>query len=313
MKIPLGISACVYGHKVRFDGGHKTNRFCREELSEFCEFHPVCPEVGIGLPSPRPAIHLVRSNNEERLMLSKDHSIDYTDDLLAYTGKKLPALAAMCGFVVCAKSPTCGMERVKLYKENGQKIEGGTVGIFTRKLQEAMPWLPIEEDGRLQDAVLRENFVIRVMALHDWYKSTNNLTAHNIIQFHARYKYLLMAYSLAGYKAMGQLVADISNHDIHAFADEYRLQLMTVLKKPANRKGHTNVLQHMQGYFKRVLTSEQKADLAAAVMRYYQGYLPLLAPLTLINHYLKMHPNAYLNNQVYLSPYPEELKLRYAM
>lgn len=313
MKIKLGISACVYGHQVRFDSGHKTNYFCKDILTDYCDFTPFCPEVGIGMSVPRPAIRLVLRDGEERLLMIKDPDQDFTENMKKFADNAIPQIADMCGYVVCAKSPTCGMERVKLYNEKGDPLPGGTVGVYTRRLQQALPWLPIEEDGRLQDSMLRENFVIRIMALHDLYASTEQLTAANIIQFHARYKYLLMAFNLVGYKSLGQFVGKIADHDINEFFIQYRLRFMNILKKPATRKGNVNVLQHMQGYFKKSLTAKQKQELKDSIMRYSRGYLPLLAPLTLINHYLSEHPNPYLSQQVYLTPYPQEMKLRYAM
>lgn len=312
-KIKIGISACVYGHEVRFDSGHKTNYFCRDVLTQYCDFTPVCPEVGVGMTVPRPVIRLVLREGEERLVLSKDNSQDFTESMHEFSQRQMPALQDLCGYVVCAKSPTCGMERVKLYNDKGHSLPGGTTGIFTRHLQESMPWLPIEEDGRLQDAMLRENFVIRIMALDDLYRSTQELTAANIIKFHSRYKYLLMAFNLVGYKTLGQFVGDIANHDINDFFVEYRLRFMNILRKPATRKGNVNVLQHMQGYFKKRLSAAQKHELTDCIMRYHRGYLPLLSPLTLLNHYLNEYPNDYLKQQVYLTPYPQEMKLRYAM
>ncbi|MFT5881014.1 MAG: hypothetical protein ACI86X_002153 [Moritella sp.] len=313
MKIKMGISACVYGHQVRFDSGHKTNYFCKDVLTDYCDFTPFCPEVGIGMSVPRPTIRLVLRDGEERLVMVKDQDQDFTEKMKEFADNAIPEIADMCGYVVCAKSPTCGMERVKLYNEKGHSLPGGTTGVYTRRLQQALPWLPIEEDGRLQDSMLRENFVIRIMALHNLYTSTEQLTAANIIQFHSRYKYLLMACNLVGYKSLGQFVGHIAEHDINAFFVEYRLRFMNILKKPATRKGNVNVLQHMQGYFKKSLTAKQKQELSDSIMRYHRGYLPLLAPLTLINHYLSEHPNPYLSQQVYLDPYPQEMKLRYAM
>ncbi len=314
MLIPIGISACVIGEKVRFDGGHKQNRFVTEELSEYFKFKPICPEVGIGLPSPRPAIRLLETNGKQRLVGSQDSDQDHTDKMVIFTDKQIPQLQEMCGYIVCAKSPTCGMERVKLYIENGNTVPGGTTGVFTRKLMEQMPWLPVEEDGRLQDPVLRENFVFRVFALNDLYQSVNgNLTRDAIVKFHSRYKLVLMAHNPSLYQTLGRLVATINEWDLDEFFIAYRLQFMDAIKCRANIRTNTNVLMHMQGYFKQLLDKKQKAELADLIMNYRKGHLPLLAPLTLFEHYLQLHPNAYLQSQRYLNPYPKELRLRFSL
>nr|WP_192867625.1 DUF523 and DUF1722 domain-containing protein [Thaumasiovibrio occultus] len=313
MKINVGISACVLGEKVRFDGGHKMNRFAVDELSRFFNFQPVCPEMGAGMGTPRPTIRLLEKQGDIRLVSTRDTSVDFTDSMLGFTEKKLPSFEQLCGFLVCAKSPTCGMERVKLYMENGHTIPGGTTGLFTRELMKKYPWLPVEEDGRLHDPVLRENFVFRVFALHDFYESTAERTTKSIIDFHSRYKLVLMAHSQALYRELGKMVGEIVNYDFDEFYVLYRQKLMDALKINASKKNNTCTLQHIQGYFKRSLTKQQKAELTELILDYRHGDLPLLGVLTLINHYLSEYPDEYLMSQVYLQPYPKELKLRYGL
>lgn len=315
--IKLGVSACVIGDKVRFDSGHKLNRFLCDEIGQFADFVPVCPEVGIGLPVPRPAIRLVdRDNIGIRLVDTKNKENDHTDKMLSFSQKKIAALAKqeLCGYVVCAKSPTCGMERVKLYLENGHSTNEGTVGLYTKTLMKNMPWLPVEEDGRLHDPLLRENFIERIFALNDFYRSMRGgVTRNAIIEFHSRYKLVLMAHSVNSYKSLGQLVANIADYDEEEFYQIYRLRFMQTLSKMVSKKRHTNVLMHLQGYFKTKLTKPQKAELTQLIKAYHEGTMPLLAPLTLINHYLLEYPDPYLSQQKYLKPYPEELRLRYGM
>ncbi|UTV30075.1 YbgA family protein [Photobacterium atrarenae] len=315
MAISVGISACVLGQKVRFDGGHKQNRFVVDELAKYVDFKPVCPEVGIGMPVPRPAIQLLQlSDGSERLVASRDKSIDYTESMESFAHQHIPAFDSLCGYIVCAKSPTCGMERVKLYIENGNTVPGGSVGVYTRELMQRMPWLPVEEDGRLQDPVLRENFVFRIYALNDFYQSLReHRSIHAFIEFHSRYKLVLMAHSPAAYKALGRMVASIKDWDLDEFYLEYRQQFMDAIKNRASRSNKTNVLMHLQGYFKRSLTKGQKQELAALIMSYREGNQPILAPLALIQHYLKEYPDPYLQLQTFLNPYPEELKLRYGL
>jgi len=315
MAIQVGISACVLGQKVRFDGGHKQNRFVVDELSKHFEFKPVCPEVGIGMTIPRPAIRLLQlSSGEERLVDSKEHETDYTDKMKQFADKQVSNFEPLCGYVVCAKSPTCGMERVKLHIGNGNTVPGGSVGIYTRELMARMPWLPVEEDGRLQDPVLRENFVFRVFSLNDFYQSLReNRSYDGFVKFHSRYKLVLMAHTPLAYKEMGRLVASIKEWDLDSFYVEYRQQFMGAIKNRASRSNKTNVLMHLQGYFKRSLTKDQKQELAELIMSYRNGNQPILAPLALINHYLKEYPDPYLQLQTFLNPYPEELKLRYGL
>ncbi|MGF1687312.1 2-thiouracil desulfurase family protein [Photobacterium japonica] len=315
MTINVGISACVLGDKVRFDGGHKQNRFVVDELSQYMTFKPVCPEVGIGMPVPRPAIRLLQlPTGEERLVDSKQNDIDYTDKMATFAKQKISQFDGLCGYVVCAKSPTCGMERVKLHLANNNTVPGGAVGVYTKALMANMPWLPVEEDGRLNDPVLRENFVFRVFALNDFYTSVrDNLSVDAFVKFHSRYKLVLMAHSPKAYKSMGPLVANIKEWDLDAFYILYRQQFMDAIKERASRKNKTNVLMHLQGYFKRSLTKEQKQELASLIMSYKEGHQPLLVPLALIKHYIREYPDPYLQIQTFIDPYPEELKLRYGL
>lgn len=312
--IKVGISSCVLGQRVRFDSGHKISNFVTKELDGYFNFVPVCPEVGVGMSVPRPTIRLV--SNEERIALveTKNPDNDHTDNMLTYSKNKVSELEEeqLCGYIVCAKSPTCGMERVKVYSKNNAAKEG--IGLYTRTLMEKMPWLPVEEDGRLNDPVLKENFITRVYCLNDFYESMDGEpTRGKIIDFHSRYKLTLMAHHPESYRSLGRLVADVANYEIEDFYNEYRLGLMKALQNRASRKNNTNVLMHLQGYFKRSLNSDEKAELATVISDYRTGLLPLLAPLTLIKHYLNAYPDAYLQKQKYLEPYPQEMRLRYGL
>lgn len=312
--IKVGISSCVLGERVRFDSGHKVSNFVTKELSPYFDFVSVCPEVGVGMPVPRPTIRLV--SNEERVALveTKKPENDHTDNMLTYSANKVDELQSeqLCGYIVCAKSPTCGMERVKVYSKNSAAKEG--VGLYTQTLMQKMPWLPVEEDGRLNDPVLKENFITRVFCLNDFYGSMDGEpTRGKIIDFHSRYKLTLMAHHPESYRSLGRLVADVANYEIEDFYQEYRLGLMKALTNRASRKNNTNVLMHLQGYFKRSLTKEEKEELATVIHDYRIGMLPLLAPLTLIKHYLNTYPDEYLAKQKFLEPYPQEMRLRYGL
>ncbi|CAH1607440.1 conserved hypothetical protein [Vibrio jasicida] len=312
--IKVGISSCVLGERVRFDSGHKISNFVTKELDGYFRFVPVCPEVGVGMSVPRPTIRLV--SNEERIALveTKNPDNDHTDNMLTYSENKVNELQSeqLCGYIVCAKSPTCGMERVKVYSKNNAAKEG--IGLYTRTLMEKMPWLPVEEDGRLNDPVLKENFITRIYCLNDFYESMGGEpTRGKIIAFHSRYKLTLMAHHPESYRSLGRLVADVASYEIDDFFNEYRLGLMKALQNRASRKNNTNVLMHLQGYFKRSLTGKEREELATVISDYRTGLLPLLAPLTLIKHYLNTYPDEYLQQQKYLEPYPQEMRLRYGL
>ncbi|AYH47356.1 hypothetical protein B6N31_06435 [Dickeya fangzhongdai] len=312
--IPVGISACLLGNPVRFDGGHKRLAFAVGQLAPYFHFEPVCPEMAIGLPVPRPALRLVKSDEGRlRLLASNGSGLDVTDNMAAFSAEKAAELAHLCGYIVCAKSPSCGMERVKIYDAAQNNARKSGVGLFTQQVRETLPWLPVEEDGRLHDPALRENFIARVYALHEfnqlWKKG---LSRGALMSFHSRYKLLLLAHSQPEYRELGPFVAAMDQWDsLEAFAAQYRLRFMTLLSRPASRRNHTNVLMHVQGYFRRQLTAGQRQELTQLIDRYRQGMQPLLAPLTLLRHYMAEYPDAWLAQQRYFDPYPEALRLRY--
>lgn len=313
-KIPVGISACLLGDSVRFDGGHKRCAFAAEDLAPFMRYEPACPEMAIGLPTPRPALRLTETADEKvELCFSNGKGEPLTQEMQSFSEKKIASLHHLCGYIVCAKSPSCGMERVRVYQpeNNNNRKEG--VGIFTRELMKQMPWLPVEEDGRLHDPVLRENFVERIYTLHEFNELwRSGLTRGKLIAFHSRYKLTLLAHSQPEYREIGRFVAGIENwSSLEAFAFEYRQRLMDLLKHKATRGNHTNVMMHVQGYFRPQLNAKQRQELTSLIDHYRQGLQPLLAPMTLLKHYMSEYPDPYLAQQRYFEPYPEALRLRY--
>ncbi|KDE38474.1 hypothetical protein ADINL_2929 [Nitrincola lacisaponensis] len=309
-QIQIGISACLLGEQVRFDGGHKQSRYCLDELSRVFHYRPVCPEVAIGLGIPRKTIRLVNQQGDIRVKAT-DNSFDVTDQLADFSARQAQAMDFISGYIVCAKSPSCGMERVKLYDSETGYSEKAGVGLFTQTLMKTWPLLPVEEDGRLHDLVLRENFITRVFAYHDWKTLVSQgLSRQAMVTFHTRYKYLLMAHHQEKYRQLGRLIANFSE-DLQADADAYFTLFMQTLMHPATRRNHTNVLQHLQGFFSDRLNSRQKQELADSIHKYREGLLPLLVPITLIRHYLNEFEQPFVDQQVYLNPHPEELKLRY--
>tara|TARA_B100001094_G_C18188530_1_gene805518 strand:+ start:2723 stop:3676 length:954 start_codon:yes stop_codon:yes gene_type:complete len=308
--IQVGISSCLLGEKVRFDGGHKSSAFCIHEMTKHVEFVSICPEMAIGMGTPRPAIRLVKQD-QDILVQTRDGRLDVTQDLNTFSHTKARELDYLSGYIVCQKSPSCGMERVLEYSAKGGSPTKSGTGVFTRHLMQQHPHLPVEEDGRTHDLILRENFFTRLFAYHSWQCLRHEpVTKKALIAFHSRYKYLIMSHSPVLYKKLGQLTALIE--DIDATCDAYLALFMEALAQKPTKKTHTNTLQHILGYFKKHLTKAQKEELSETIMKYRQGLVPLLVPLTLIKHYLLEFPIPYIENQVYLNPYPEQLKLRYA-
>ena len=310
IKIPVGISSCLLGAEVRFDGGHKRDSYILGTLSDYFDFQPVCPEVAIGLAIPRPPIRLVRHDDGVRLVGVKDPSIDVTAKMYAYGEKMAREMSGISGFIFKRASPSCGMERVKVYAPDGRSVDKAS-GLFAEAMMRGQPLLPTEEEGRLGDPGLRENFIMRVFVYHRWQQLVAaGLSAQRLIDFHTDHKYLIMAHSQSGYKAMGKLLANAGKEAMDALAGEYVTALMAALAKPVPRKQHVNVLQHLLGYLKNQLDAEDKAEMLEVIEHYREGIVPLIVPITLLKHHFRRHPHEYIERQVYLSPHPHELMLR---
>lgn len=311
LSIPVGISSCLLGNKVRYDGGHKRSKYCLNVLSECFDFVPFCPEVAIGLSTPREPIRLVGKAESPRVVGVKDPDLDVTDKLVAYADSVSQTRTELCGYILMKGSPSCGMERVKVYHENGLPNEAGT-GVYAAQLMRNNPALPVEEEGRLNDPILRENFITRVFVYYQWQQEVMaSPSLHEVIQFHSRHKYQLMAHSYEGYKKIGHYLAnEAANQPLSQVLENYILQLMTHLKQRASRKTHTNTLMHIMGYLKKDIDGETKQDLLEAIEQYRTNKVHLVVPLTLLKHYLKRHGSEYIQSQAYLNPYPHELGLR---
>lgn len=309
--IKVGISSCLVGQKVRFDGGHKQSKYCQQVLANHFDFEPICPEMAIGLGTPRRAIRLVKDEDIIRVVAS-DGSFDVTEKLNDFSVQSSRQLGHLSGYIFCAKSPSCGMERVTLYQAGSNNGQRDGVGVFAAQVMKDHPLLPVEEDGRLNDPLLRENFITRVLAYHQWQSlMLSGVSMAKLIGFHAQHKYLLMAHNATLYYQLGPMLSG-TGEQATQIAPQYISLFMQTLACLPNRKSHSNTLSHLQGYFKRHLDSAQRVDLADVIDQYRQGLLPLMAPMTLINHYLKIYPDPYLAQQIYLHPHPDELKLRYS-
>jgi uncharacterized protein YbgA (DUF1722 family)/uncharacterized protein YbbK (DUF523 family) len=309
--IRLGISSCLLGQKVRFDGSHKLDRFLTETLGRYVDYVPVCPEVEVGLPTPRETLRLVGSEEEQRLVFSKSGE-DITESMTTWAEKRMEELEKedLSGFIFKSKSPSSGMERVRLYDRNGVPRKAG-VGIFAKIFMEHFPLLPVEEEGRLHDPHLRENFIEIIFTLRSWRESlSTGKTAKNLISFHTRHKYLIMAHSQECYRLMGKLVARSGELDAEILYREYLILLMKALRLQCSVPKHTNVLQHIFGYFKKQLPAAEKQEMVELIESYRARQVPLIVPVTLLNHFVRKYEQPYLQQQVYLNPHPLELKLR---
>lgn len=310
-KIKVGISSCLLGQEVRHNGGHKHSQLCTTQLAQYFEFVPTCPELGAGLGVPRPAIRLTGNPAAPRAVQVKDATVDVTDRLETYAQQRLEQLNDLCGYIFIKNSPSCGLFRVKVYQDNGYPHADSGRGIFAAALTAAQPLLPVEEDGRLQDPALRENFITRVFAWHNWQElDAAGLSARGLIDFHSRYKYTLMAHNPGDYNILGRMLADAGKHDPQILGKQYFTQLMQTLQKLATRKSNTNVLMHLQGYLKQQLQTAEKQHMGQVIEQYRQGVLPLVVPVTLLRHHFHQHPDPYIARQSYLQPYPDELRLR---
>ena len=312
-RLTLAISACLLGNEVRYNGGHKKSQLCSQTLARHFDFQPLCPEVGIGLGTPREPIRLVGDPQAPRAVGTVTRERDVSEALIGYAEAMAGRLDAVSGLIVMQKSPSCGMERVKVYQADGHPAEHGS-GLFTATIARLRPELPIEEDGRLNDPVLRENFIARVYAYGDWQQlCRDGLSRRGIIAFHSRHKYLLMAHNPRKYRELGRLLAGIGDHDPAEFGPRYFTAMMDALKKCATRGTHANVLQHLSGYLRRALPSEERRDIQQLIEQYRSGTVPLVVPLTMLKYHFRRHPDRYIALQAYLQPHPQELGLRNAI
>jgi uncharacterized protein YbgA (DUF1722 family)/uncharacterized protein YbbK (DUF523 family) len=312
-RLPVGISQCLLGEKVRYDGGHKHSKICTELLAGRFDFIPVCPEMGIGMGAPREAIHLQGKLNEDavRAVGNRTPGLDVTEKLESYARQKAEELTQLCGYVFMGRSPSCGLGGIKVYHDNGYPAGRSTQGIYAREFLQRHPLLPVEEEGRLRDPKLCENFVARVYAWQRWQAlQTTGLTLASLQDFHARHKYLLMAHRPESYRHLGRLVALAHQRPLPQVASDYLQEFMATLKIASSNRSHTNVLQHLLGYLKKQLDAPSKQEMLKLIDDYRQGRVPLIAPLTLLKHHLQKHPNEYVQRQVYLEPHPPELMLR---
>jgi uncharacterized protein YbgA (DUF1722 family)/uncharacterized protein YbbK (DUF523 family) len=321
--LAIGISDCLLGNEVRYDGSGAKSSFPHRLLEGLFTYRGFCPEVGIGMGTPRAPIRLVSSDPvrpddddavEVRAVGVTDATADFTEPLRAFGTRVGRGLTDVAGYVFMKNSPSCGLYRVKVYPERDGQVTGapgrGGRGIYAAALVEAQPQLPVEECGRLNDDVLRENFVVRTFAYAHFRRvEAEGLNPRRLIAFHSRYKYLLMAHSVPHYQAAGRILSNLKD-EFEERAAEYFAVLMEGLERPASKGGHANVLAHLAGYLKRDLDGPSRQELASLIQAYRRGEQPLLAPLALLKHHLRRHPDVYVSYQTYLDPHPEAAGLR---
>jgi uncharacterized protein YbgA (DUF1722 family)/uncharacterized protein YbbK (DUF523 family) len=310
-KITLGISTCLLGENVRYDGGHQLDRYLTGTVGNYVKWFPVCPEVECGLPVPREAMRLIGEPDSPRLMTRKT-GIDHTEKMKSWIQKKVKNLAEqdLCGFIFKSKSPSSGYSGVKVYSSSGTSSKKG-MGIFAASFIDHFPLIPVEDDGRLHDPQIRENFIERVFVFKHWEKMLQeNTGVKGLVEFHTAHKLLLMAHSQKHYSLLGKMVAGAGNREIKNVYHEYITLFMEALKLQATSKKNTNVLMHLAGYFKKNLTADEKAELLEVIENYHNGLIPLIVPITLLNHFVRKYDEPYLKKQYYLNPHPSELMLR---
>jgi uncharacterized protein YbgA (DUF1722 family)/uncharacterized protein YbbK (DUF523 family) len=310
-KVKIGISSCLLGKPVRWNAGHKLDRFLTNTLGQFVEYVPVCPEVEAGFGVPRESVRLVGDPENPR-MISFKSKTDLTDQMQGWAKKRVKELEKedLCGFIFKCDSPSSGMIRVKVYSEKGMPRKVG-VGMFARVFMDHFPRIPVEDDGRLHNPAIRENFIERIFSLKRWRDiSATSPRMGKLVDFHSRNKLLLLSHSQKHYRLMGKLVADGKKLPPEQLFDQYEQLLLEALALKTTVKKNNNVLLHLMGYFKKQLTPDEKQELLEVFEQYRSGHVPLLVPLTLINHYVRKYDQPYLKIQTYLNPHPVELRLR---
>ncbi|THB76537.1 MAG: DUF1722 domain-containing protein [Desulfobacteraceae bacterium] len=309
--IKIGISSCLLGNKVRYDGGHAHDRFITQTLGLFARFVPVCPEVECGMSTPREAVRLVGDPENPRLVTQKGGE-DKTGMMNTWIDQKIPRLEKedLCGFIFKSRSPSSGLYRIRVYGDEGKVRKVGT-GLFANAFTRTFPSIPVEEEGRLQDPKLREHFIERIFALQRWRNQlAEKRTVGGLVDFHTRNKLLILSHNQEIYRQMGKLVAHGKQMPVSDLFEQYEALFLKAMALKTTLKKHINVLQHIMGFFKRDLSGVEKQELLDILEQYRAGYVPLIVPITLIKHYVLKYDQGWLKSQTYLNPHPHELKLR---
>ena len=309
--VRIGISRCLLGDKVRYDGNHSHDRFLTQTLGLFVEYVPVCPEVECGMPTPREAVRLVGDPENPRLVTQKT-GVDKTEQMQTWIKKRIKELENenLCGFIFKSKSPSSGLYRIRVYTDDG-KVRKTGVGLFANAFTRHFPRIPVEEAGRLNDPKLRELFIESIFSFQRWRDLIGGKPdMGQLVEFHTQNKLLILSHSPEIYRQMGKLVAEGKKLGMLKLLDAYEALLFKALKLKTTEKKNINVLLHALGHFKKQLTSDEKKELLSIIDQYRSGYVPLIVPMTLLKHYVRKYDKPWLKDQTYLNPHPFELKLR---
>ena len=306
--IKIGLSACLAGHNVRYNGGHTQSKLCLNTLSKYFDFQTFCPEVAAGFGTPRPTMRLVGDPNAPGLEFSNGEGKDLNAQLATGINDILTKTDGLDGYILMKNSPSCGLSRVKVYQKNGHPHKDRTAGLFTQALAKKYPLMPIEEEGRLHDDRLLDNFLLRVYGYSNFRREVlHQPSMFKLISFHSSYKYLLLAHSQELYRYLGRLLSGSKKVPLEELTQHYLEKFMEALGKQANRSNHTNTLLHILGYLKKTVPSPARQHIVEVIYKYQQGIIPLTTPVTLLKHYLQQYGSNYINEQRYLNPYPESL------
>lgn len=310
-EIRVGISQCLLGEEVRFDGGHKHDPFITETLGKYFHWVSVCPEVEVGMGIPRESVQLVDLNGDVRMLGVRSRK-DHTDAMMRFSAKRVNQLKKekLHGFILKRGSPSCGMERVRIYGTSGMPSAKGS-GLFAGELLKQFPLMPVEEEGRLHDLRLRENFIERVFAYYRWLQFVDSHPrSGDLVAFHTRQKCTVLSHSTEHYRRLGRMVAEAGRMPLQPLLEEYGRTFMEALKLKATPRKHANVLYHLLGYLKKALDSGDKVEIVECIENYRKGLIPLIVPITLLLHHFRKNPTPWVMDQIYLNPYPSELMLR---
>lgn len=310
-KIPIGVSQCLLGDQVRFDGTHKLNTYLTEVLGEYFDYRPFCPEMAIGLGVPRKPIRIVSTGNNDLIRGVYNPELDVTQALMQEADQVATKHGDICGYLFTQRSPSCGVFGVKRYDVDGNLLDKKGRGAFAGRLIQLMPLLPVEESDRLADPAIRDNFLTRVFAYHEWKTFVEPASSPGrILAFYSRYKYQIMAHHIPSYYAIGRLLSDFSSQPLEKIQAEFINRFMTALCLPTTRKGNTNTLMHLRGYLKRQLSKQEQLELSQAIEAYRLGQVPMAVPLKLLKQHLLKYGSDYLKQQRYWAPHPQSLGLR---
>lgn len=307
-KILIGVSSCLVGEKVRFDGGHKQNRYVLDTLGQYFSYRPFCPEIAIGLGVPRETIRLIEIDGRIEAIGNKTADLNVTAPLIRCADEQQSWHREIFGYIVKKDSPSCGMERVRVYQ--GEQPQRKGVGLYTQTMAQNFPSLPVEEEGRLGDPVLRESFVKRVYIYRRWREMLEaGLDWSLLTDFHARHKLILYSHDQDRGRRLGRELSQAHRESIDDYAPRYLAEMMSILRIYAKRSNHVNVLEHIRGYLKQDLDSSDKRELTYSIENYRRGLLPLIVPITLLRHHFRRHPDPYIERSYYMQPHPDELML----